>query len=213
MNKKIAAITAAVASVFCATAFLTSAYAQTGAPVANPSGILRSLSFDDISPILTELGYTTEQVNQNGQTALVVRSADGRTMLFKETVCRQPGTCAGLWMIAIINDTASTDMVNNFNSQARTTRASVQEGVVFLDRYLIADYGTARGSFAVNATVFKNVIDLWFQFTSQSRGTANTISFNATQDGYRPEIDAETRAFLDAVIADGSFGNGSKIAN
>lgn len=203
-----AAVAAAALSIASA---IAPAFAQQQDPVSRPRDIISSYALENVVPVLNELGFQTTQSEANGARA-VTATRNGRTLLVLETVCAQPGSCAGLWMIALINESVSTETTNAFNSATRTVRASTTNGALYLDRYLIGDYGAARGSLAVNFEVFAQSIDLWFQFSSQAgSGTGSSISFAPapapSADAFVPEIDAATRDWLIGLAVDGGVSN------
>jgi len=188
------------------------AFAQQPDPVSRPRDIISSYALENVIPVLNELGFQSTQSEANGARA-VTATRNGRTILVLETVCKQPGSCAGLWMIALINDSVSAETVNAFNSATRTVRASTTNNALYLDRYLIGDYGAARGSLAVNFEVFVQSIDLWFQFASQAgSGSRSSIAFMPTEPAadagdFAPEIDAATRDWLIGLAIDGRVLN------
>ena len=145
--------------------------------VSNPRGIVPSVSLSDVAPVLEEMGAQVEIGSGENAGAMLVRY-QGRVLIFRERACRSAGVCYGLQMVAKI--TASTDFntVNQFNTGSPPTRAVLVGGDLFLDRYLIADFGITRGSLAVNVAVFTKGIDKWFEMT---RATA--VSF---EDPARP---------------------------
>ncbi len=206
-----------VASLWLAASIFATPYGAAAAPIVErPSDTLASFSLAEIEPVLQSAGFETRLAERDGSRALVVTSKAGRTALLIESVCGADGACSGLWMVAALTGAASVDDVNAFNMQARTTRASVHNGAVVLDRYLIADYGTARGSFVVNVNVFLGVVDLWFEY---ARGlSADFASFDASpQDDPLALIggggELSTAQILDWVVVDASLRNNDKIEN
>ncbi|WOI52133.1 YbjN domain-containing protein [Parvularcula sp. LCG005] len=162
---------AAAAAVVLSGAALGGAMAQ---PVSRPTEMLPSVSFTHIEPVLREAGFQTLIQEANGQKVMYVQANNRRLQLFQRA-CSSETQCAGLWMFAFMTSSASLDQINQFNMGSKPARATLINGKVALDRYLIADYGTARGSFVINAAVFVSMIDQWFEFEKQTGAVA--VSF------------------------------------
>lgn len=151
--------------------FVTGASAQ-----ITPTTVIPNFNIETIQPLLQQAGFQTE-VRDMGGSMVVAAQKDGKFIILRPRVCRDGAGCAGLFMLAQINTQASLRTLNNFNLQSPPTRAvQTPDGQIFLSRYLIADYGTTAGSFAVNADVFKNGIDRFFKVMNES-GAAE-VSFS-----------------------------------
>ncbi len=163
-------------AVAAATAFLaaTSASAQ-GLP--NPNGVVPNVSFVAIQPVLDDLG-ATYTLQKRGDTDVLVVQAGNRTLLLRQNACSGYGNCAGLIMEAVIGggDLPPPQMVNYYNQLSYVSTAVLYNNALVLERYLIADYGTTRGSLAVNIMAFTNGINEWFRFKNGAAGQASTIA-------------------------------------
>ncbi|WP_306250957.1 YbjN domain-containing protein [Parvularcula sp. IMCC14364] len=130
----------------------------------NLNGVMPNLSFVTVEPFLNELGYVTEQGQLNDGRKVLRATRDDRELFFEARACQRDGSnCAGLDMFAIVRDSSTLDAVNAFNGVVPYTKAFyANDEFVLLNRYLIADFGMIRGSFAVNLGVFENSINEWF---------------------------------------------------
>lgn len=142
--------------------------------IANPNQVLPNVGFQYIVPVLQEAGFNVQQVNLDNQTVLRVQSGNSVVIMYRRA-CQQNADCAGLWMLAFLNEGRPLPLLNRFNTVSKPARASILNGNVVLDRYLIADYGVTKGSFLVNVGVFFSMIDQWRQF-AQNEGPV-AVSF------------------------------------
>ena len=76
--------------------------------VDDPNGVLTSVSFDQVEPVLREAGMSTQRRVIDGIPVLVVQ-ANGRILNLQNRACDTRGECGGLWMFAFLDDTASLD--------------------------------------------------------------------------------------------------------
>ncbi|MEM6648970.1 MAG: YbjN domain-containing protein [Pseudomonadota bacterium] len=146
---------------------LGTAVAQPVDPVSRPTDLVESLSFEDIGPVLTEAGIPNQVQVVNGQQVMLAE-IQGTKVQFRRRACVREDKCAGLWMFAYINDTSTPEVLHEFNKSSKPARAMLFDNAVVLDRYLIADYGTARGSLIINVRVFAQMVRQWFTFSQQN---------------------------------------------
>ncbi len=180
---------------FIAGAFAAVSAAQAQDIVANPTGVVPNLALSNIQPVLQEAGFGAQVQVIQGEQMLRVTYNDF-VMYMSARACRADGNCAGLWMLAPLNDSASMTTINSFNQNSKPARATVVGTQVLLDRYLIADYGITRGSFLVNTAVMFGMIEQWFEFKASAQ--AQRVSFTPLI----PEIGAPG----DATSRDHEFG-------
>lgn len=175
--KTVMAAAAAISIGFAATAS-----AQSGAPVSNPTGLVPTLTLETVQPVLNEVGFSTNIATlSNGGRLMEVRYGN-RLILLESQACASSSSCAGLAMYAILTGSTSLSQVNAFNQVSKPARATISDGVLMLDRYLIGDYGVTRGSFIVDIAVFVSMIDQWYAFSGSM----------ATSVDYEPLIADDT---------------------
>jgi hypothetical protein len=203
----------AAAAAFAATLPATGALAQEEI-VPNPTGSVSNLALETVGPVLRDAGLNIT-ANFSGKAELMLAEMGGRNVILAEEACTAPTKCAGLMIIALINDQAGADVVNEFNSRQKPARAtSMQEGVM-LDHYLMADYGTTRGTLVVNIGVMMAMIDGWFQYRQNGGAMSNTISSTTLAPGAQAAHSMRSAAIIgslrDAMAA--GAANGPKIGN
>ncbi|MEL6365589.1 MAG: hypothetical protein AAFR11_12205 [Pseudomonadota bacterium] len=155
-----------IAVFFAALAALPGlAFAQS-APVSNPTGLLPTLTLEAVAPLFAEAGFS---VRRDGQ--YLVINVSGRTVVAEAAACRSANDCDGLFLYAIANSRSSAAVAAEFNRRQRIARSVyVDETSVALDRYLIGDFGVARGSVVVDVYVLASMLDNWFQYNNSQSG-------------------------------------------
>ena len=164
-----------IALATAAAAFSTGANAQ----ITNPNGIVGSYNIDVVESLMTELGIGTQQSQASDGTTYLVATIDGVNHVLHPRACEQ-GVCKGLRLLTIFeNSPVNLETANMFNTQHNPTRMIVENSSMIFHRYLIGDYGYARGNFLTNLAVF---IQAAPSYRSMINPTANTISFQSLQD-------------------------------
>ena len=185
-----------VAALLVALACLPASAQNSGPAFPRVRELMNDLSFSQIDPVLRELGFSTHLVEQNGSYILVAQR-NGRTIFFQPYVCEQApsgGTsiCKGLWMLTASNMPATAAEVDFFNKNQRPTRATLHQSITQLDRYLIADHGVTRGTFAVNVEVFVSSIDVWLSVVS---GNSNTVALADEEESHQTPAESARDLF------------------
>ncbi|MEM9421110.1 MAG: YbjN domain-containing protein [Pseudomonadota bacterium] len=177
--------------------------------VNEPAGLVPSISFDRVEPILREAGMNTQRRVIDGTPVMVVQ-ANGRILNMQNRACDAQGECAGLWMFAFLDDAASPEALIQFNQMSKPARANLVDGRVTLDRYLIADYGTTRGTLAINVGVFAASVDQWFGF-NQPQTQRQQVSFAPLLTPSAPDassfFDHQTRDYLQSAMRQSDLRN------
>jgi hypothetical protein len=175
--------------------------------ISRPTELVPSVAFEDITPVLAELGWQTNVRAVNGQQLMEVRTPNA-ILVFRRRACTSEASCAGLWMFAFMDDQESLGVINEFNQSSKPARATIVNNKVVLDRYLIADYGITRGSLMVNVVTFASMVDVWRNFTRQRGAVA--VSFEPLLGGGLPRTvgrSHDERDFLELVVGDPSLLN------
>ncbi|MEM9421111.1 MAG: YbjN domain-containing protein [Pseudomonadota bacterium] len=204
-------IVAATAALIGASLSMVSGAAAQQPPVSNPSGVMK-FNPGALQALVQEAGWQAK-IEPNNGSPVVVASVNGRTLVLSPTACDATGACAGLLTFAILPDQASLSTVNQFNVRYNPIRATVREGRIVLDRYMIGDYGAARGSLIVDLAVHASMVDAWWTFRDQGNkgGLSNAISFRplvSKKKGHSVEVSLMQDAPISLSLFERlSFGN------
>ena len=148
----------------------------------NPSNVVRSFSVQTVGPVLNELGMPW-QVKQLDTGTQYIHAASGslQFVLFF-TVCKDTG-CSGLQAVTFFSDSnANPQTVQAFNVRYPFGTTGVDgDGVAYVSRYDIADYGIPRGNIASSLV---NFIGLTEMFASELANSHQTVSL----DGYADDL-------------------------
>ena len=177
-------ITAAIgAATLAFTASITGAQAQNqmGAEaLSNPTNIVKSFSVQTVGPVLNEMGMPW-QVNQldNGAQYILAASGSMQFVLFF-TVC-QASNCAGMNVVTFFSGVdANPQTVQAFNSRFPFGTAGIdQDGVAYVSRYDIADYGIPRGNIAISVGNFLSLSEM---FAEELANAHQTVSLEGYAD-------------------------------
>ncbi len=154
--------------------FTTNASAQL---VTSPRE-LTGLKLDDLAALAIECGWSAEHVTDDDDDALLIVEINQRKLVLHPHACDRNGHCGGLYVFALIPSQASSQTVNDFNVHFNPARATIREGQVVLDRYIIGDFGVARGTLSIELQVQAGLIDDWWDFTRDRQANAMQVSFN-----------------------------------
>ena len=149
------------------------------AQIANPTGIVSSYNVDVVESLLTELGIGSQRAQASNGTTYLVATIDSVNHVLHPMACEQ-GVCKGLRLLTIFeNSQVDLQTANRFNTQHNPTRMIIENTDMIFHRYLIGDYGYARGNFLTNLAVFTLAPS---SYRSMVNPTANTISYQSMQD-------------------------------
>ncbi|MEM6414313.1 MAG: hypothetical protein AAF720_06605 [Pseudomonadota bacterium] len=166
-------------------------FAQSGqeGEIVEPKALISSFDISTMSDFLNELGLRYKKRNQNGYAVLIADiGVDGTTTVFWPRVCDEKRTnCSGLIMRTYFENASQLELNNRFNLTTPPVAAMTDGSSVFVQRYLIGDFGITRGSLAVNIVVFQSTVRK-FKETLESAPTT-TVAFGARS----PEADAPAK--------------------
>jgi hypothetical protein len=176
MRHLLSATVAIAAAIGMAAAQPLSNPAMGSGPVSNPAG-LTDLQLGSLAQVIRDAGLPVEQIEFGNSTGLGVTINNRKVALFP-TACDTK--CNGLYILAPIPDQASAAQANGFNIRYNPARATIRDGALVLDRYIIADYGMTRGGLIIELLVQADMINLWWDY-KQSGPTE--VSFAPLFDG------------------------------
>lgn len=185
--KPIAVILSAAAAALAVNIAGASAQNNMGAPsspLANPTSAVKSFSVQSVGPVLNELGAPW-QVNQldNGTQYIVAASGSMQFILFF-TVCNG-ADCMGMQAVTFFSGAnVNPQTVQAFNVRYPFGTAGVdQDGIAYISRYDIADFGIPRGNIASSIINFVGLAEM---FSAELAGASQTVSL----DGYADDLAA-----------------------
>ncbi|MEM9234303.1 MAG: hypothetical protein AAGA69_08705 [Pseudomonadota bacterium] len=149
---------------------------QAAAQLVSDPRRLTGLSFDELESLASESGWSTERISQNNDTVLVV-DIKGRKVVLWPRACDGAGRCGGLYIFSLIPAQASSTLTNGFNVQYNPARATLRDGQVVLDRYLIGDFGITRGGLSIELQVQAKLIDDWWTYARAHKVKGTAVSF------------------------------------
>lgn len=158
--------TLTTAMALTAAALCFSGAAAQNEVISNPNQIVPNVALSQVTPLLDEAGYEY-QLNQTEEETVLYVTVNGTNMMLMPRVCQSETDCDGLWMLALIDGAIDQNIINEFNNNSPATRAAVRGNQVWLDRYLIADYGITRGSLVINIEVFASTIQDFLSYGSE----------------------------------------------
>lgn len=197
---------AAFASFAMAGALVGGAFAQSNslsapeAPVKNPAQLLTSLHAEAIIPVLAEMGLTYQGATlPDGQKVVLAQAPNGLKFQLTPTACDQVGTrCRGLHMLALFQTTAPERTVSAFNYRYAFVSTGVDnDGIAYISRYDIADYGLPRGNLAVSLGNYLHMATIFDRHLFEA---TNTVQKNAT------DVDLAANGLnMKSILADGAL--------
>ncbi|MEZ5892990.1 MAG: hypothetical protein R3C58_07585 [Parvularculaceae bacterium] len=179
----------AAASV-CAAAFAVSGASAQNAMspggLSNPNNVVRNFSVQTVGPVLNELGVVWQvETLQSGQQYVDAVYGGALRFVIFFTACQSDGSgCAGMNSVAFFETAANTQTVQAFNFRYQFASAGIDpDGVAYLSRYDLADYGIPRGNIASSISNFAN---LAAAFSEELATAHQTVSL----DGYASDMSA-----------------------
>ena len=176
-------------------------------PVTDPMGVVPNLAFQHIDPVIRDFDNSVEYVTISGVQVMRIESR-GRVVLLIPNSCSLNG-CAGLRLLAGVNETASPEAINQFNATTPIARAYLNaDGKVEMMHYMVGDYGVTRGSLIVNIGAFFAGMDKWTE--EYSRGVlVQSVDFEPLMEGEAVAENHISREVLDLLWQDPSLHNQS----
>lgn len=205
MNK----ILASLATCFLSLVLVGPAAAQL---VSEPRKLI-GLSYDEIEAVAEDSGWPVERVTEGGDTVLVV-TIGGRRVVMWPRACDSDDRCGGLYIFSLIPSQSSSALTNGFNVQYNPARATLRDGQVVLDRYVIGDFGITRGSLSIELQVQAKLIDDWWAYSKAHKIRGTAVAFEPLFEEL-PELPTASSHFdelsLEAGLLDRiASGNGPR---
>lgn len=166
--------------------------------VSEPRKLI-GINFNDLEALAVESGWDTERITQDGDSVLVV-NIKGRRVVMWPRACDSEGRCGGLYIFSLIPSQASSALTNGFNVQYNPARATLRDGQVVLDRYIIGDFGVTRGGLSIELQVQAQLIDDWWDYAKAHKIRGTAVSFNPLLEEL-PPVTAVTSHFEDLKFA------------
>ena len=129
---------------------------RTSGKIRNPSAPLTSLHAEELIPILVQMGYQYEGATlPGGEKVLLATTEQGQRFQVAPTACDAEGRCRGIHLSSLFATSAERRTVSAFNDRYAFVSAGVsRDGMAYLSRYELADFGLPRGNLAVSIEVF-----------------------------------------------------------
>lgn len=170
--------------------------------VSNPAQTLTSLHAEAIIPVLDELNIQYQGATlPNGRKVVLAQSPTGIKFQLTPTACDEKGDrCRGVSSMALFQTNAPARVVSSFNARYAFVSAGQDDsGVAYISRYDIADYGMARGNFAVSVVNFLQMAAL---LDRQLYEATNTVRLDASDKDLAAE-----GLNMKSILADSSMAN------
>ncbi|WDI33231.1 YbjN domain-containing protein [Hyphococcus flavus] len=159
---------------------------SSGSGISNPTNVVKNFSVQTVGPVLNELGvsWSVERLDNGAQ--YIIAAAGSMPFLIQFNACPEGQSgCAGLLTTALFDvATPNAQTVQAFNARAPFVTAGVEQGVTYISRYDIADYGIPRGNIASSIANFLWNADAFAQELAQSHQTVSL-------DGYASDLSAK----------------------
>lgn len=143
---------------------LSPALAQdTGLKIANPKGIIDNASPENMIALLSDMGVTGAQVQENEGTKIVTFSDGALPYAFGFAGCEvKPGKCMTVVMLVFVdmgNAGITPDMINARNSDNFfVTSVKTDEKTIAFGRGVLLNGGITRENMALNIVVYASLV-------------------------------------------------------
>lgn len=143
---------------------LSPALAQdTGLKIANPKGIIDNASPENLVALLTDMGATGAQVQEDAGNKFVTLNDGGLPYLFGFAGCEvKPGKCMTVVMLVFIdmgNSGITPDMVNTRNNDNFfVTSVKTDDKTIAFGRGVLVNGGITRENMALNIAVYASLV-------------------------------------------------------
>ena len=149
------------------------ASAQVQEDVDQPGVSILDFDVTTIGPILTEMNILWQTRQSPDGRPFILANADGQTVfVLSPLACRDEETfsgCVGLQYISVFDGEAQTQSVRDFNNRYAFANVGVNAlGNSYMSRYDIADYGMARGNFAITVSTFSKLAQIYLDASGAS---------------------------------------------
>ena len=174
----------AVAALFAATgAEAQQSNNQLASPISNPQGLIKNFDAENIVPVLTELQIGSDVRNlATGESYIFAQDRSGLMFVLQPRDCTDGANCQSMIMFAFFTGTHNAQTVAAFNAKTAAVGAYVDgDGDAVINRFDIASYGIARGTFAELVMIFiVNGVDFFKEL--------NTAAQTVSADGYASDL-------------------------
>ena len=151
-------------------------------PVSNPGELLPSLHAEAVVSVLDEMGIEYQGATlPNGQKVLLAKAKNGIKFQLTPTACDKGGLrCRGISMVALFKSNAPDRAISAFDQHYVFVSAGMQdEGVAYLTRYDLADFGIPKGNLAVS---LMNYVHMATIFDRHLYEATNTVALPSASD-------------------------------
>lgn len=151
-------------------------------PVSNPGELLPSLHAEAVVSVLDEMGIEYQGATlPNGQKVLLAKAKNGIKFQLTPTACDKGGLrCRGISMVALFKSNAPDRAISAFDQHYVFVSAGMQdEGVAYLTRYDLADFGIPKGNLAVS---LMNYVHMAAIFDRHLYEATNTVALPSASD-------------------------------
>lgn len=159
---------------------------QIGSGLSDPTNVVKNFSVQTVGPVLSELGMPWKVDRLDNGAQYIVAASGSIPFVLQFNACSENGTgCLGLLTTAYFDgDAPNPQTVQAFNARAPFVTAGVEQGVTYISRYDIADYGIPRGNIASSLANF-----LWNAetFSAELAQSHRTVSL----DGFASDLSAK----------------------
>ncbi len=153
-----------------------------GTALSNPESVVRKFSVQTVGPVLNELGMPWQVGQLSGGAQYIHAAAGGMQFVVLFTACNG-AECSGMQTVMLFGDTgANSQTVQAFNMSYPFATAGIdQQGLTYISRYDIADFGIPRGNIASSVV---NFLLLSEKFAAELANSHQTVSL----DGYAGDL-------------------------
>lgn len=155
--------------------------------LSNPTNVVRNFSVQTVGPVLNEIGVAWQvQTLSSGQQYIDAVYGDALRFVIFFTACQDGagGSCVGMNSVAFFDASANAQTVQAFNFRYQFASTGIDpNGVAYISRYDIADYGIPRGNIASSVV---NFAQLAAAFSQELETAHQTVSL----EGYASDMAA-----------------------
>ncbi|TXC69042.1 YbjN domain-containing protein [Sphingorhabdus soli] len=125
---------------------------------------IKEFTLQNVQSVLRGLGAKTSVLENNGQPFVRAEMESGLIAIYQPTACTDGSDCAGLNIMAAWDrpkgwsDAKLLKALSDFENEYSFIKAGVlNDGSIYVQRYVICDFGTFAGNIRVEATTFSSI--------------------------------------------------------
>ncbi len=125
---------------------------------------IEAFTLDNVQSVLRGIGAKTSVLKDDGKSFVRAEMESGLIAIYQPTACADDSDCVGLNVMAAWDrpkgwsDTKLLKVLSDFENQYSFIKAGVlNDGSLYLQRYVICDYGTFAGNIRVEAKTFDSI--------------------------------------------------------